>query len=851
MRTNLCILTVISLLVLVLSSARAQTLIDWTEGPGRLGLGYPVPIPVDTPLPFNGFRSHAGLHARHQDLQLNSAVVDGQVVGHTRRGRDIWAYRLGSPSETTPEGLPKAAVLFAGTVHAREWQSPEAVTGLMELLADHEDDDHWIGHIRDHVTILALPVINVDGFLQTQRYPRSNWLDSDNQLPATAPRDGRMRRKNLRDADEDLHTVDDHLHGVDLNRNNPPRFPGPPRTRLPEDLTYRGPFAQSEPEIQALLAAADLVPGERLRFYADMHSYTQVFFSILTQNTRRNAVQRRLLESISDHHAALPGHRRYIRSPSHLNNGMGLTSEYFADTYQIPSITWEIEPGQGGGGEYGGFRVNGHDGFILPDSQVSRMRENLALSMATSAFHMAGPPHLMRAELYDGETGALISKSAWSRPVGGLRSLAEHHIQGMEPGRSYRLWIAFSKPMRWRNDGHLAPFPGQGPELPKLELGLELNHQPLDVEWGAVKWQANPGLAPDGYHRYRDDALTIDLKLLDNDSNRQLVDQAREQDNTVTLSASTVDLTGHQLDADPATAVDFINGAWEGYESHLPDEPDLGGFDRTLSLPVTNDPQEVPAMVQPGHSAMWFNPERNGEGWVIEVLPDNEAVGYWFTYDEAGNPRWLIASGEVVANRIVFPELLVSQGGLFGPGFNPDDVGLEGFGTATLVFTDCDRGWFEYAVGEHHEMVKLERLSRIQSLGCPESAPRETPEALQSGSWYDPARAGEGFTVQWLEDGRPLVVWFSYDPDGNQYWMLGTGESIAGRMHFPELHTYHGPRFGPDFEAEDLERQVWGQLELTLDCLQGSAQYESVLPEFGAGQFLLDRLTLLAGLECD
>lgn len=50
------------------------------------------------------------------------------------------------------------------------------------------------------------------------------------------------------------------------------------------------------------------------------------------------------------------------------------------------------------------------------------------------------------------------------------------------------------------------------------------------------------------------------------------------------------------------------------------------------------------AQVVPGHSAMWYDPARDGEGWMLEILADDRAVLYWFTFDEAGNPRWLVGA---------------------------------------------------------------------------------------------------------------------------------------------------------------------------------------------------------------
>ena len=55
----------------------------------------------------------------------------------------------------------------------------------------------------------------------------------------------------------------------------------------------------------------------------------------------------------------------------------------------------------------------------------------------------------------------------------------------------------------------------------------------------------------------------------------------------------------------------------------------------------------------------------------------------------------------------------------------------------------------------------------------------EDPSVL-SGSWYDPARNGEGFHIEILPDGQALAIWFTYpgDTDNNetrQAWILGIG----------------------------------------------------------------------------
>ena len=152
---NLCL--ILLFIQLVIAAAHAQGIprpMTWTEvsganNPNAIGLGYPVPIPEDFMLPFDGFRSYSALFARHQDLALTTPWVHGEVVGQTAADREIWAYRLGDDDLLTFEGLAEPAMMTQGGIHAREWQSPEVTTGIMELLAESGDDNHLYRYLLD------------------------------------------------------------------------------------------------------------------------------------------------------------------------------------------------------------------------------------------------------------------------------------------------------------------------------------------------------------------------------------------------------------------------------------------------------------------------------------------------------------------------------------------------------------------------------------------------------------------------------------------------------------------------------------------------------------------------------
>jgi hypothetical protein len=844
------------------AQAAPERIVEWVEEApaddnSKIALGYPLPVPVDTPLPFDGFRSYAGLHMRHQDLALTTPWVQPVEVGATQQGRPIWLYRLGDADLETAYGFPEHAMLTNGGIHAREWQSPEVATGIIELLALGDDDRHLLSYLRENANVLVIPVHNVDGFLQTQRYPGTNWLGTDPNHPEYAPRDGRMRRKNMRGADESLATQGDHLQGIDLNRNAPPYW----ATNLsrssfdPASLVYHGGNPLSEAETQALEAAAQLGPVGQLSMYTDLHSFSQVHFWVRNNNNRLSRLTENLLRTFSEFHRRFPASKYYpfasaVSAP--LNRGIGTTDEYFTHTYQVPSWTLEIEPANGGV-DYGGFGRNGHDGFILPESQIERVRTELAQTFAIAYYRQAGPPSITALHVTDAATGAVVVEAEWDAASATERELHTFQAQPLQLGRDYRVWLAWDKPMRWRTDGAVSVLPGQPPLTLNVQRGVTVGGDELAAVIGEPHWLDQPGSSPDGYRRYRDDAMEYDLNLPADDGNLSRVDGVVQG----TLHTDVYDLSGNRGDADPATVARWDDGGWSGYEdSDGLDRNDQGGSDSTLRFEVTADDLGDPFVVEPGTSAAWFDPQRDGEGFVLEILAGGRAVMYWFTYDSEGRQDWYVAVGEIRGNRVLFPELLRVSGGEFGPGFDPDKVERTVIGSASFIWSSCDTGAMNWIIDgdggpRRQGRMNLARLSRVMGLDCGmQIGAPEIPAGRLSGSWYDPTHSGEGYVLEVLADQRALVYWFSFDGQGQRRWFFGTGAFDLDLLRFEEMLTTSGGEFGPGFDPAAVAVDSWGSLELELTCTAGTANFAPTEPGFPAGTLALVRLTQPDGLAC-
>ncbi|MEQ1439748.1 M14 family metallopeptidase [Fontimonas sp. SYSU GA230001] len=573
------------------AQAQLLTFTETSRETNEIPLGYPVPMPVDSLTPVDGFRSYAALRARLAALDTDSTDITEVEIGRTVGDRPIHAYRIGDADTTTTEGFAEPAALINGGIHAREWASPEVVAGLVERFAQRRGDGGFYRYLLDNLSLVVIPVLNVDGFLHTQRHPTQTLQTeyAGDAIPAGVPaeyrnypRDGRMRRKNLRDVDENLCPAvhSGCMNGVDLNRNSDSRFfdSGNQNSDDVGSLLYHGAFGGSEPETQALYAAADLAPRARLRFYADTHSFSRVFFGVDTGVRRRDTLARRLAERMS---AATTGDAgRYPYDPSPPDYGIGSTDEYFGFGLQIPSYTLEIEPQSDSAREgYGGYGYH-HDGFILPDAQIARVRAELADAYGLGLYRIAGPPVLLSAQIRRADDGRIVYAARWQRS-GAARRLQVDTREALQAEVDYRLWLGFDKPMRVRDAaGAVTQYRGQNaPLAPAIAVeGLDRTGAAFrfDLQTTADGWLEGGDGAPDGRLRYADDAYALDFRL---PASLPLADARRAN-----LRVDVQDLSGQALDADPATVLDWAAG-WSGYEDEQGrDDTDSGGADRTQVL---------------------------------------------------------------------------------------------------------------------------------------------------------------------------------------------------------------------------------------------------------------------------
>lgn len=297
-------------------------------------------------------------------------------------------------------------------------------------------------------------------------------------------------------------------------------------------------------------------------------------------------------------------------------------------------------------------------------------------------------------------------------------------------------------------------------------------------------------------------------------------------------------------------------------------------------LALTSCIRRDQAAMDPTVSGSWFNPARAGEGLSQMLLDDGRILTYWFTYtvaadDEPPGQMWLFDVTEPGPSWAEHRPLWITSGGRFGQGLGggqaePSNAWMR----QNRIDADNQHFFYDYrgpgfcitgscfweTLTERFDNARLTRLAGTRCDGF------NGFEAF-SGAWFDPARSGEGFVIEVLEDRRVVVYWFTYQPDGSgdQVWIMGDGEIFRPPAADPpppgprlvasatvrDLIQPRGGEFGPAFDPDDIEVVVWGDVQFHFFS-DGSAEvgWDSRLAGFGSGRHPLVRLARPMLAEC-
>lgn len=132
-----------------------------------------------------------------------------------------------------------------------------------------------------------------------------------------------------------------------------------------------------------------------------------------------------------------------------------------------------------------------------------------------------------------------------------------------------------------------------------------------------------------------------------------------------------------------------------------------------------------PPPIGPGHTGSWFNPDQDGHGFFIQILPENRVVAAWYVYSPEGEQAWIVGTGSYLSS-VATIEGFDATGGQFMPNFRPETVRRAPWGTMTFQFRDCNTGVMSYNSRWGWGATELTRLTRPAGLSCT-PPPASTP----------------------------------------------------------------------------------------------------------------------------
>ncbi len=135
----------------------------------------------------------------------------------------------------------------------------------------------------------------------------------------------------------------------------------------------------------------------------------------------------------------------------------------------------------------------------------------------------------------------------------------------------------------------------------------------------------------------------------------------------------------------------------------------------------------------------------------------------------------------------------------------PDPDNTSNFGGAWNVYPFFDNGMVLISDVNRGVFIVKPRLQAVTEI-----------KNHHSGLWYNPEQDGHGLNIIVLDNNRMIIYWYTYDNDGNQIWLLGSGSFENGLATLSVIST-NNALFPPNFDADDVEVTEWGIFEIEFE----------------------------------
>ncbi len=334
-------------------------------------------------------------------------------------------------------------------------------------------------------------------------------------------------------------------------------------------------------------------------------------------------------------------------------------------------------------------------------------------------------------------TGALRARLSWNDPT-------------FLPGQSRGGWLSVSVPgqatvwqaFRWsRRSGDPSAFALRSGIEHRLALRLGGAHERLYID-------VPPGIARLDATAFS--ATNVDLYLA-------RVESPTASGATPTVPAAPARGAAQASGRSVANEILAIDGPAPGRWYVTP--VNAGAFDAEVVVTATltgTGPQ-----LRPGG---FFNPQRSGNGLFLYPA-GNQWAGLWYTYLQDSTTTWYYLQGAAPGPTGIW------RGTIYRSAWNGSSNFLTPVGEATVTPRSTSAFTFSYTLDGETGSEAYENFGG----GCPTFA---GAPLNASGHWFDPARAGSGYSVQLFPNYEFYTV-FGYDAQGVPRYLIAERNGIG------------------------------------------------------------------------
>jgi hypothetical protein len=160
----------------------------------------------------------------------------------------------------------------------------------------------------------------------------------------------------------------------------------------------------------------------------------------------------------------------------------------------------------------------------------------------------------------------------------------------------------------------------------------------------------------------------------------------------------------------------------------------------------------------------FYNPQRSGNGLFLYPA-GSEWAGLWYTYLQDGTPTWYYLQAPAPGATGIW------RGTIYRSAWNGSSNFLTPVGEATVTPRSTSAFTFSYTLDGETGSEAYENFGG----GCPAFA---GAPLNASGHWFDPARAGSGYSVQLFPNYEFYTV-FGYDAQGVPRYLIAERSGIG------------------------------------------------------------------------